>query len=720
VLSAARLSNPAFLAASPTKLFVVEMRIGSKQAIREFDSSNKVVRTIHSGEPFKNLSGLCCASERELFICDRGNGCVWSLHTGSGDIRKIISETDVPTHSLSSSLPSPSSLPSTTAIPSFLPASILKVAEGSYVISDVSRNQIFRYLEPETLRREVAEAEKVGIFGQCDDAVQHLASTVSNCLASIREGLSDVKESVGQLFHLRASIVAKNYIAEANKMKSIVRADVTALQPEAILGMIHNAPSISALNTFLKLVDIHPNHLYAAKDAVVKFMKKYDFSSQAYVHASEFLALGEIFRYSKDSLAGQDLMCIILKDETFRFDLTPALLTMLGGLLQRMNWTMDRQKVADLRREVVRWLGRCLPPEALLGWVDSTHEDVLIGVLRSWSSIMQQYEGENTYIKKVLSWVVRVHIDSLCMGFVNTSLIARAEREPEYDLYAPVAQELPPTMNRDGSDKTAAAQKNLDRALLTIRSLPYLFEPDAGYEATYDLLMIFGETVSDVARTLHVDAAVGALLQASVVWGVTCSALPEGTSPPRVHYKGGTLCPFSFVLQHVMFDITSKQMSILESKVSDKMAIQYNKVKNNPKIPVEYVMELENNVKHPPNWEFQLEVIVFEPFLWAHLLHWQCADIFHHSRAKSLWSNDLLRFKNRIAAIFSELVVNVCRGHVSTDTLRKIHAQSASLMPGFAALGSPLGTEEFMNSLEVEFQGALGEVETLAKVCEGG
>ena len=243
----------------------------------------------------------------------------------------------------------------------------------------------------------------------------------------------------------------------------------------------------------------------------------------------------------------------------------------------------------------------------------------------------------------------------------------------------------------------------------------------AGFDLPYDLLMIFGDTVCDVARTLHVESAVEALLQAAVVWGVACSSLPEGIAAPRVHYKGGTLCPFSFLLQHTLFDIVSKHFSTLESKVSEKMAVQYNKVKNNPKIPMEYIMELENNVKNPPNWEFQLEAIVHEPFLWAHLLHWQHANIFQHSREKSLWSNDLLRYKNRIIAIFSELAVNVCRGHVSTDTLRKIHTHGAALRPGFAALDppSPLGAEGFMQSLEKEFQDAWGEVETLTKVRKG-
>ena len=115
------------------------------------------------------------------------------------------------------------------------------------------------------------------------------------------------------------------------------------------------------------------------------------------------------------------------------------------------------------------------------------------------------------------------------------------------------------------------------------------------------------------------------------------------------------------------------------------------------------------------------EAIVHEPFLWAHLLHWQHANIFQHSREKSLWSNDLLRYKNRIIAIFSELAVNVCRGHVSTDTLRKIHTHGAALRPGFAALDppSPLGAEGFMQSLEKEFQDAWGEVETLTKVRKG-
>lgn len=717
--TAARLYNPAQVTASSQKLYFVEVRIGTSQAVREYDSVTGIIKTLHTGDPFKNLTGLCCASSNELFICDRGNSCVWGLDTESGGIRKVISEDDVPLRSVESADPGGDAV----AVPPFRPGCILKVANGSFVIADVSRNQIFRYLDVDTVRREVETANIVGIFDQCDIAVQNLEVSVSNCLATIRDGLIDFKECVGQLFHLRKLIVAKNYVAEAASMKRMIREDAISLLPEAITGMILNAPSIAALNSFLKLVEIHPNDIFAAKDAVVKYMKQYDFSSYAFVDASEFLALGEMFRYSRDSLVGQDLMCVILKDDEFRFDVTPNTLTMLGGLLQRLNWTMDRQKVPDLRREVVRWLGRCLPPDALLGWVDSTHEEVLMGALRSWSSIMQQFEGANNYCKKVLAWIVRVHLDSLCMGFVTTFLTARADRDPVYDLYSDAAQELPPTaINRDSSDKVI--QKNIDRAVLTIRSLPYLFEEVVAFEVPYDLLTIFSETVCDVARTLQVETAVRSLLQASVVWGVACSARAEVevSSSPRVHHKGGFLCPFSFVFQHVLFEITSKQFSIFESKVVEKMRVQYNKAKNNPKIPVEYVMELENNVKHPPNWEFQQEAIIFEPFLWAHLLHWHHASIFQHSRAKSLWSNDLLRYNNRIASIFSELATNVCRGHVSTDMLRKIHTHGAALRPGFAALtpASPLGNEGFMKSLEMEFQDALAEVETLTKVRREG
>jgi hypothetical protein len=58
----------------------------------------------------------------------------------------------------------------------------------------------------------------------------------------------------------------------------------------------------------------------------------------------------------------------------------------------------------------------------------------------------------------------------------------------------------------------------------------------------------------------------------------------------------------------------------------------------------------------------------------------------------------------------------VCRGHVSTDTLRKIHAHSSALIPGFVALGSELGDIAYMKALETEFQDALSEIETLTKV----
>lgn len=708
----ALLCNPAVVAASSSKLYFIEARVGSPQALREYDPMTREIRTLHTGSPFKNLTGLCCASsDGELLICDRSNSCIWSFNSFTGDIIQAVTEDDIPVVSLLSSAKNPST---DTKIPPFRPGCIINVGDGSYIFSDISRNQIFRYLEHSTVCAAVDEATNDGIFNKCDNSVQSLELSLTQCLASIREGLYDFKDSAGILLSKRRLIATKSYVAEVNRVKNIVNANPTALQPEAITGMVLNAPSISGLSSFLKVIEVNPSNHLSTKDSIVKFMKNYDFSSHSYVPPSEFLALGDIFRYSKDSLVGQDLMCAILKCDSFRFDITPSILTMLGGLLQRLNWTMDRQKVPDLRREVIRWMGRCLPTRAQLNWTDSTHEEVLIGALHVWSSIMHQFSSENSYCKKVLAWIVRVHLDSLCMGFVNTSLTSRAERNPSYNLYS---SDVGAILEDVGIQKELnSKQKNLDRALMTICSLPYIFEKASGFEMQYDLLMIFSDTVSDVARTLHVETAINALLQASVCWEVMCSSIPEGDIFPRVRFRDREMCPLSCVVQKVLFDITSKQLSILDSKVSERMNIQYNKMKNNPSVPMEHIIELENKVKHPPNWEFQVEVIVYEPYLWAHLLHWHSASVFQHSRQTTLWTNDLLRFNNRLSAIISELSLNVCRGHVSTDTLRKIHAHSSALIPGFVALGSELGDIAYMKALETEFQDALSEIETLTKV----
>ena len=675
--------------------------------MRELDLERSTISTVHIGEPFITLTSVCISSPHKLLLSDRGAGCIWSLEVINGNIEKLVCVIDLP---VSTPLNPKSESHVENTLP-FRPLCISKVDDGVFAFSDLSRNQIFRYLERDTVIKAVNDIDHSQAFSNCNDALQNFEISVSNCLRSIRRGLADFRESVGQLYHISKNYLNQNYIAEANRMKTSIRNDASSISTESIVGMILNAPSIAGLNSFLKLVDIHPEFVAAAKDAISKFMKEYNFSVGACVDDTEIFSLGDIFRYCRESLAGQDLMCAILNNDEFSLNLTSATLTMLGGVLQRLNWTMDRQKVPDLRREVVRWLRRCLPTDAVLGWMEYTHEQVLIGSLRSWSAIMRQFDDENNYVKKVLHWVVRVHVDSLCMGFVNTSLTAKADVDPVYDLYS---QTLP-NLKLIPNDAIVAdgLQKNVDRALLTLRSLPYVFNNT--YELQYDLLAIFSDTVSDVARTLNVETAVKALLQSAIAWTVSCTTNLNNVAP-LVKSDSSDVCPFSYVLQHVLFDMVYKHFLLLESKIGERMTMQYNKAKSNPNIPLERIMELENKVNKPPSWEFQVEIISFEPFLWAHFLYWQFAEVFELSRSLTPWSFDMQRYHRRLSTIFSELSENVTRGHVSTDILRKIHSHGDALIPGFLAVGSLLGNDAYLKSLELEFQSAWGEVEMLTKV----
>ena len=137
-----RLSFPVSCTAAHGLVYFIEQ--GRVPAVKSFDGTT--VKTIISGSPLKNLTDLCAGDGGSLLICDRGSSCIWKLQISDGEIFPLVTVSDI-------------CEVGETSLP-FVPSGIVKVAEGSFLFSDLSRHQVFRYMSS-GCAKEALESSRV-------------------------------------------------------------------------------------------------------------------------------------------------------------------------------------------------------------------------------------------------------------------------------------------------------------------------------------------------------------------------------------------------------------------------------------------------------------------------------------------------------------------------------------------------------------------------------
>lgn len=243
---------------------------------------------------------------------------------------------------------------------------------------------------------------------------------------------------------------------------------------------------------------------------------------------------------------------------------------------------MDRTVVMDLRREVTRWINRIYPYNLPQSTNSYLHEEVLIQAFQWWSNLINDLSINNIIISKTskkdesivnaLKWIIRIHIDSLCFGFVSLT-------------------------NRivDNNGKIIEENKQIDRAVQTLISIRSICQINHEPQILPLIMNIFGDTCADVARTLNPSSAIKILLET-----LENVILSENESQK-----------VSNIVQQVLSDIVFAQYKILKKKIELRLDAQYSKAKKYASL--QELQELEDKKRNPPIWEYYAELLTYEP-----------------------------------------------------------------------------------------------------------
>ena len=356
-------------------------------------------------------------------------------------------------------------------------------------------------------------------------------------------------------------------------------------------------------------------------------------------------------------------------------------LCVMGAILRTLSWTMDRSNVADLRRETVRWLGRVVELNIS---ITADPIETMTAALSWWKRFVTDNEASVEAMRsarddrpyRALSWVMRIHLESFCYGFVDV-----------------------PKEGEDNKEETT----RLDKSLVIMQNACSLVSL---VEMSPLVLSTLGDTIADVSSKM-ISVDVVAALFASLTATLTCDDSSGVDNVPSA-------IALSEIIQHTLSDIMSTGFSIIEQRIDKRIQQQYEKARKYS--TSEELSEIESKRLRPPLWEYCAEIISFEPKLWANLLCWAKSDSFAISREKTPWSNTLTRMCSKVEGAFLEINDAALKGHLTVELLRKIYSNKDQLIPGWRVLDCAMGTSGLIEELEGEIQNALIEVKTISKV----
>ena len=252
----------------------------------------------------KNPSGICIGAEDKLFVCDRSASCIWSLSINDRSILAMISVNSIP------------QLPPTAGCvgASFSPAGIIRVEDGVYAFTDLTRQVIYRYMDGPTADAAVSSASDLAQKSQ--DNIDRFVNTVSSVVATGKNAIAQTTNSAKAAIQLRRTQQLVQYTSELQR-SHISLSHKGQLSHEAMILMIRHAPNLRAISHYFAAVSIPPDLQRVAKESFALYLNEYDFNSMFSDVEDDVQALGHIFRTAPPEVVGQEELCLVLKNDKY-------------------------------------------------------------------------------------------------------------------------------------------------------------------------------------------------------------------------------------------------------------------------------------------------------------------------------------------------------------------------------------------------------------------
>jgi hypothetical protein len=189
-----------------------------------------------------------------------------------------------------------------------------------------------------------------------------------------------------------------------------------------------NAPSVSSLVVLLGEKRWPRQLLESVGDALETRVRALDWGMLD-DPATELEALATLQRLYDDSVVDKSVITKIFGEKTFRHPLDRASLGVLNGFLRRTNWAVDRQETGDLRQSLMKWLSNFLPNGDLTRdpFSKVLRENILV-----WNALSPELlAGLTPELRKTFAWLVKAHMDSICLQRVQYYELQENERGQE-------------------------------------------------------------------------------------------------------------------------------------------------------------------------------------------------------------------------------------------------------------------------------------------------
>lgn len=395
-----------------------------------------------------------------------------------------------------------------------------------------------------------------------------------------------------------------------------------------------------------------------------------------------------------------------------------AVLTLIGSVLDSrlIQWSHDRSFVADLRREAVRWVNRCTDLPNSLNTFE--HEHILTQSLHYWISAVETIPAEKVFLRKVLLWIARAQLDSVCIGVVTITKDASSLL---------TSQKI--------SKKPQAIEIRFDRSVETVKLLPAICELLSTVRDS-PIVGVLSDSLRDAARIANLNDVLAALLGAAdrferavTVAGALRGAVGGGGGTEEAVGGGGTLGSVGTVgggdLSETISAGDGNGITSIESARSSLaeivQSVLISLVHTHEEAMRNRIMQARryDSPGQIDMWEEQMELLVYEPGLWSSLLAWGTAPAYASSRGTTDHSKGLKKFVDRTSDLLRSVSASALSGHLSVDAMKRVVSVSsgdAVLRAGWLAIESPLGESSLIAALDAEMNSAFAEVTALKEV----
>lgn len=333
----------------------------------------------------------------------------------------------------------------------------------------------------------------------------------------------------------------------------------------------------------------------------------------------------------------------------------PVLL-LVGVVLESkdVDWGHGLSDVSDLRREVVRWISRCHPSHSF-----STHTQlqILQSVFQIWNLEDFSLSDKTEYLIKILNWVVRVHLDSVCIGAVTA----------KKNIDVP-----------GNAEKKTTVEYRIDRAVESVLILPDLclfLSTSKTSETSSFLLNCLAESLKNGSRVSNLESLLNSLLKVAKNYQALCNGQVES---PLSSYS--TFFPSIF--QNLFLFVIDNQFDILQKRILDTKRY-------------EHISDIKL-------WDEQMELLIFEPKLWTSVVSWGLEDVYRASRESTHHFSALSKHITKVSRHLASIASSFLAGHMTVEQMRRVCSVSLTMRPAWEALRLPLCDPSFMSLIDAE------------------